>query len=569
VKNSDILVIDVASGHVKFLTRGGSATLTRGLSDYVDLHDFGRLRSFWWSPDSRSIAYAETDSSSVIQSGQKDNFYPGLSQTGVSCPIAGGINPLVRLGVVPASGGKTVWCGYSSKTFPYLIRVDWQQHAPLSAVILSRDQKVEELLSVTPISGAVHVLLKETDPAWVSTATDNRHENSMCTPYWLSDGSGFLWLTEGRGDWQIEIRDWAGSVIRQITPPGLHVRGIDDLNEAQGILTFEASPDARECQLYRTNFRGGVCSPISHSIGEHSAVFSADHKTYSDSFSINDGEQGADIYSAVTGFRLARLPSLAEMPPALPNIRYFKVGSQQGFDAVVILPTVFKKNAHYPVLLVINPVLGENAVTAALRTYCDLSWYADQGYIVVSVDTAGTPDRGRNNEDAVKGDLIDLPLEEQAAALSDLSKKVPEMDMTRVGVLGDGVGGSVAIAAAIRHPSLFACSIAISPLVDWNTVEVGLAERYLDMPKNDSAGYNSSSVIRYAGAAQRPLLLLQDASAGPLEFESSLRLATEIYRSGDPVDFVPIGLGSKKLDKANGVIALHTAILRFVSEELK
>ncbi|MFA9565466.1 MAG: prolyl oligopeptidase family serine peptidase, partial [Acidimicrobiales bacterium] len=60
----------------------------------------------------------------------------------------------------------------------------------------------------------------------------------------------------------------------------------------------------------------------------------------------------------------------------------------------------------------------------------------DHGYVVVSIDGRGTPGRGRAWERSIKGDLIELPLQDQAKALEALGRRFGELDLSRVGIHG-------------------------------------------------------------------------------------------------------------------------------------
>lgn len=68
-------------------------------------------------------------------------------------------------------------------------------------------------------------------------------------------------------------------------------------------------------------------------------------------------------------------------------------------------------------------------------------WVADRGYVVVAIDGRGTPGRGREWEPAIKRNLIDLPLQDQAQALQLLGQRYRELDLERVGIYGWSFGG--------------------------------------------------------------------------------------------------------------------------------
>ena len=65
VRNGDLRVFDVDSGRERTITSGASATITHGLAEFVAQEEMDRFSGYWWSPDSRRIAYQETDTAPV------------------------------------------------------------------------------------------------------------------------------------------------------------------------------------------------------------------------------------------------------------------------------------------------------------------------------------------------------------------------------------------------------------------------------------------------------------------------------------------------------------------------
>src|SRR5207247_3146890 len=133
-------------------------------------------------------------------------------------------NAVVRLGIVPATGGTTTWVSWDGARYPYLAAVCWRNNAPLTLLVQNRRQTEEALLAVNPANGSARTLLVERDPAWLNL------DQKM--PRWTDDGSGFLWTTERSGTWQLELRSPDGKLKRSLTSPNFRMRGFVDLGEA-------------------------------------------------------------------------------------------------------------------------------------------------------------------------------------------------------------------------------------------------------------------------------------------------------------------------------------------------
>ena len=127
VRANNIYVERLADGKITPLTKDGTETTINGTSDWVYEEELGVRDCFRWSPDGKSVVYWQFDSTGVgIFSliNDTETLYPVVTR--IPYPKAGTTNSAVRLGVVPADGGKTTWLqtpGDPRQT--YLARVDW------------------------------------------------------------------------------------------------------------------------------------------------------------------------------------------------------------------------------------------------------------------------------------------------------------------------------------------------------------------------------------------------------------------------------------------------------------
>jgi dipeptidyl-peptidase-4 len=72
----------------------------------------GRFTGYWWSPDSRFIAFEEADATGVETWYVADPIHPEQPAHPTFYPRPGKANVKVKLGVVSVAGGKTTQCGY-------------------------------------------------------------------------------------------------------------------------------------------------------------------------------------------------------------------------------------------------------------------------------------------------------------------------------------------------------------------------------------------------------------------------------------------------------------------------
>ena len=76
VRDGDLYVIDVATGAERRLTTRPSDEVENGLAEFVAQEEMGRMRGYWWSPDGRSIAYQQTDTSGMERMHILDPMHP-------------------------------------------------------------------------------------------------------------------------------------------------------------------------------------------------------------------------------------------------------------------------------------------------------------------------------------------------------------------------------------------------------------------------------------------------------------------------------------------------------------
>ena len=120
----DVYVYDLATGKESPVTTGGTAIKTHGLAEFVAQEEMGRHSGYWWSPDSKFIAYEEADHTGVETWYVADPLKPDQKPAEQFYPRPGKKNVAVRLGIIPVTGGETVWVEWDRKKYEYLARRD-------------------------------------------------------------------------------------------------------------------------------------------------------------------------------------------------------------------------------------------------------------------------------------------------------------------------------------------------------------------------------------------------------------------------------------------------------------
>src|SRR5262249_28740898 len=138
VRDHDVYVYDLGTQKERRATTGGSEKLTHGLAEFVAQEEMNRHSGYWGSPDARSIAYEEADADGVEVWYVADPISPDRPAQPSFYPRPGKANVRVRLGIVPAAGGDTVWVEWDAKKYPYLTGVRWDDEGPLTVAVQTR-----------------------------------------------------------------------------------------------------------------------------------------------------------------------------------------------------------------------------------------------------------------------------------------------------------------------------------------------------------------------------------------------------------------------------------------------
>ena len=533
VRDGELYVIDVASGRERQLTRGAGGTVTHGLAEFVAQEEMGRYHGFWWSPDSNSLVYQETDTDGVEVFHIGDASHPEKQPDSWAYPRAGKQNATVRLGILSVKGGKTTWIDWDHEAYEYLAAVRWTADGPLTLLVQNRRQTTERLLAVDTRDGSTTRLLEETDDAWL-----NLHDRM---PYWLPDGKQFLWLTERNGAEQLELRDREGQLVRSLTEVDFGLRGFERYLPESNAVILSASQDPTQSHLFRVTLdpRTPRIVRLTEGAGVHGVVSSGPSPLFAVHSTTPDGDDSYRVIDS-TGREAGSLTSTAERPGFVPSLEFVTVGQDPDYHAALVRPRAFDPERSYPVIVHVYGGPGAQTVRRDWRRYLIDQWFADHGYIVVSVDGRGTPGRGRAWERSIKGDLIGLPLLDQARALEALGQRFKELDLSRVGIHGWSFGGYFTAMAVARRPELFRVGVAGAPVTTWQDYDTHYTERYMDLPKNNPEGYEAASVLTYARDLKRPLLLVHGTADDNVYFMHSLKLADALMRDGRDFEFLPL-----------------------------
>jgi dipeptidyl-peptidase-4 len=542
VRGSDVYVIDRATNTETPVTKGGTLIKTHGLAEFVAQEEMARFTGYWWSPDSKHIAYEEADHTGVEKWVVADPFKPDQKPGEQYYPRPGQKNVAVRLGVIPIEGGETVWVEWDRNEYEYLAAVRWEEFAPLTLQVQDRKQQKLLLLSADSKTGKTKKLLEERDPAWINLTPD--------LPKFAGALGGFIWVgADKEGETEIQLRNTAGALQDVMVSAKQRPEAVLSVYSARfdTFIVYAGGPDPTQRQIYRHKTPSLLVNPGSENDqalttdpGVHTAVFTKHGGGPYVITSTTTKSMPKSLVFNHDGVRLGELPSVAKEPELMPDLTVLRVGGDTGYYAAVVRPRNFDSKKKYPVVLDVYGGPKHAHVVQAMRNWLVPQWLADQGFIVVAIDNRGTPGRGREWERSVYQKFGTVPLEDQVKGLQLLCDRFPELDRDRVGIVGWSFGGYMAANAVLRKPDVFKAAVAGAPVTDWEDYDTHYTERYMGLLPESKKSYDEASLLPLAKELKRPLLLVHGTADDNVYFRHTLKLADALFRSGCDFEVLPL-----------------------------
>ncbi len=531
VQDRELRVVDLGTGRDRALAGEEDPAVSWGMAEFVAAEEMGRHRGHWWSPDGRAVVACRVDEGAVPVWHIVDPVDPWRPPRAVRYPVAGAANARVSLHVLGLDG-KTAEVSWDRDAFPYLARVAWEEGAPLTLVVQSRDQRRVRILAADPASGATRVLAEEASPTWVELVDG--------APCWLG---GRLVRT---------VEDLEADARRLVvddepwTPPELRVRRLAGAAGGRVVLQASEEGEPAEAHVYAAGPEG--VERLSEGPGLHDAPAVGGDTVVLVSQGPEDELPVARVLRG--GRAVATVASNAERPGFLAAPRLAR-SRGRGIPYALLLPAgrppgrrdgpAGSGGGPFPVLL--DPYGGPHLqrVWRASFPFLEPRWFAEQGFAVLVADGRGTPAGGLAWEKAVHLDLIGPAVEDQVEALHDAAERHPGvLDLSRVAVRGWSFGGYLAAACVLRRPDVFHAAVAGAPVTDPALYDTHYTERYLGSPREHPEAYERSSLLPDAGKLERPLLLIHGMTDDNVYVAHTLRLSRALLEAGRPHAVLPL-----------------------------
>jgi dipeptidyl-peptidase-4 len=543
------------------------ATLN-GEVDWVYEEELDVRSNYFWSPDSKHLAYLEMNEAAVPQYPIADWIPTHASVDLQRYPQPGDPNPNVRVGVVSAQGGKTVWV--KLPILPgqdYIPRFGWVDGKTLWIETLTRDHKHRDIYFADASTGQAHPALQLTDDTFFDESYDVFVGSGAIVLTNWSDGHNHLYFYSYD---QADPGAATAKLERQLTKGDFEVGDVLSVDPARKLIEFESSEgNPLEQQIWQVSF-DGERKQLSAGAGHHEGTFAPAGGAFADKHSTRLDPPTLRLCLA-DGKCNVFWQTRALEPYHIRAPEQFEVKAHDGtiLYATLLLPEGAASPAGVP--LIVNPYGGPHEQTVANRWGNGLLFdelLAQHGFAVLHADNRGMGGRGRAFAQAAYHNFGPLQLEDQLTVVDAALAQYPQLDRKRLGWWGWSWGGAFTL-YAMSHSDRFRAGVAVAPVTDWRNYDSIYTERYMSLPSEFASGYHDFSVVNSAANLKGRLLLAQGTGDDNVHIENIVQLVQKLIEAQIPYD---LQLYPRKTHSISGPDArthLYNRILAHFEEYLR
>ena len=564
----NLYVKDLINEQTKQLTYDGNYQTINGITDWVYEEEFGFVRAFDWSPDSRQLVYMRFDESKVPIFSM-DIYGSELYQFPYRFryPKAGEENSMIDLYIVDTTTNLRKKIRFGNENPYYIPRIKFDG-GPNSLIIqtINRHQNHLKLWRWNTASQSLQLLLEEKDDAYVSI-----HDNLK----FLEDNT-FLWTSERDGYNHIYHYDQNGKLIRQLTKGKWEITSLYVLNPKSKELYYQSVElGSTDRGIYAVKLNGKGKRILQAVKGTNGASFSADGSYYIHSFS---DEQTPPKYSLYQTKKNKLLGPVLDNEKLKDKIDEFQFSDRE-FSTVaihgeelnmwMIKPADFDPSKKYPLLLFQYSGPGSQQVS---NRWGDqrLLWHkslANEGYIVACVDGRGTGFKGAAFKKSTYLNLVKYETLDQIAVAKYFGS-LPYIDESRIGIWGWSFGGHMATHCLLTGNDTFSMAIAVAPVTNWRFYDTIYTERFMRTPQENPEGYDMNSPLNYADQLKGKFLIIHGSADDNVHVQNTMQMVESLIQADKQFEWMIYP------DKNHGIFGgntrkhLYTKMTKFIHENL-
>ena len=538
-------------GDTKQVTTDGSENIVYASSVHRD--EFGISKGTFWSNSGDKLAFYRMDQSMVTDYPIIDWTSRPAKNVNIKYPMAGDKSHEVTLGIYNAVTKSTVWVKTQDGTFndpPSQFAVlNNPKERYLTNIAWSPDDKFLYIAVVNRAQN--HMWLNKYDAAtgnFLSTLFEEKGEKyiePLVTMLFVKNKPDqFIWQSKRDGWNHLYLYDINGRQLKQITSGNwevLEVKGIDEKGENLFYVSTQESPITKN--LYAVNLKSLKTQRLTAVSGVHNTNISSDGKYFTDSYSTTGNARIINVTEIKSGkSKMLLQASNPLLSYSLGKLNIFTIKNNEGADlyARMYTPVNFDSTKKYPVVAYWYGGSHAQMILNSWNGGAGDYWFqymAERGYIVFTIDTRGSSNRGRDFEQSVFRKAGVPQMDDMMAGVNFLRSK-SYVDQKNMGLFGWSYGGFMTTSFLLNHPGVFKAGVAGGPVMDWQMYEIMYGERYMDTPQENPEGYAQTNLIKQAGKLKDKLLLIHGLQDPVVVQQHSVNFVKAAVDAGVQVDYM-------------------------------
>lgn len=500
--------------------------------------EFGIVKGTFWSPDGSKLAFYRMDQTMIpayplVDLLQKPAVYKPLYY-----PQAGTKSHHVTLGIYDVKTGNTIYIKPEGDPEQYLTNITWSPDGQAVYIALvNRDQNHMQLQRYVAATGKLDkTLFEERHPKYVEP-----EHGQMFLPTGAPQDQ-FIWFSERDGYNHLYLYNTSGQLISQLTKGNFDVTSImnsiyvknevvlniqhtanDGLNRLMAQVRFGKNGKASVSSPYGTvnaDFVGTIRGTMSPS-GNYMVEERTTPKDYTCMTRELKGNKSGFVWMMKSNPFKVPTPTLVKLKAADGTV----------LNGRLIKPLNFDSTKKYRTLVYVYGGPHAQLVTGGLNYGAD-PWayaFAQDDYVVFTLDNRGSANRGLNFENATHRQLGTVELEDQLVGVKYL-KSLKYVDSTRMGINGWSFGGFMTTSMMCRYPDVFKAGCAGGPVIDWSLYEIMYTERYMDSPQQNPEGYAANNLKNLAKNLKGKLMMIHGTDDDVVLWQHTQQMAQQLTK---------------------------------------
>ncbi len=534
VDNYNLFVTDNKNTHQ--VTTDGSEDIV--YASTVHQSEFGITKGTFWSNNGKSLAYYRMDQSMTPNYPIVEWDSRPAKVKNVRYPMAGDSSHHVTLWIYNCDSQKNIPIKTTGPSEQFLTNIAWSPDDQfVYIVIVNREQNHFWVNQYNASTGDfITTLFEEQDEKYA--------EPLVPMLFVKNHPDQFIWQSKRDGWNHLYVYKNDGTLIKQITKGEwdvIEVKGMDEKGEYVYFVSTQVSPISKN--LYQANIKSGKLTAITNANEVHNTMFSSNGNYVIDNFSSPDNPRTIQLIETKTGkSKLLKQSANPLENYARGSMSIFTIKNNEGTDLYCRLfkPVGFDSSKTYPVIVYWYGGPHAQMITNGWNGGAGDYWFqymAERGYVVFTLDTRGSSNRGKAFEQSIFRRAGEMQMEDLMKGVEYLNG-LTYTDKNNMGLFGWSYGGFMTIDFMLNHPGVFKAAVAGGPVTDWKFYEIMYTERYMDRPQENPDGFEKTNLVKQIDKLKGKLLLIHGMQDNVVVMQHSVNLVKAAVDKGVQVDYM-------------------------------